>query len=70
MRLTQGTFSFLPDLTDEQINKQLTYAMEQGWAVNIEYTDDEHSFTSQSKITLLLVLLILTLIIVFTGLKL
>nr|YP_009394934.1 ribulose-1,5-bisphosphate carboxylase/oxygenase small subunit [Polysiphonia stricta]ARW63496.1 ribulose-1,5-bisphosphate carboxylase/oxygenase small subunit [Polysiphonia stricta] len=42
MRLTQGTFSFLPDLTDEQINKQLTYAMEQGWAVNIEYTDDPH----------------------------
>ena len=30
MRLTQGTFSFLPDLTDEQIRKQIEYALEQG----------------------------------------
>lgn len=42
MRLTQGTFSFLPDLTDEQIKSQLSYAMSQKWAVNIEYTDDPH----------------------------
>nr|ARW64124.1 ribulose-1,5-bisphosphate carboxylase/oxygenase small subunit [Chondria sp. (in: red algae)] len=42
MRLTQGTFSFLPDLTDEQIKSQLNYAMANGWAVNIEYTDDPH----------------------------
>ena len=42
MRLTQGTFSFLPDLTDEQIKSQLNYAMSNGWAVNIEYTDDPH----------------------------
>lgn len=42
MRLTQGTFSFLPDLTDEQIKSQLTYAMKQKWAINIEYTDDPH----------------------------
>nr|YP_010618863.1 ribulose-1,5-bisphosphate carboxylase/oxygenase small subunit [Deltalsia parasitica]WAX02876.1 ribulose-1,5-bisphosphate carboxylase/oxygenase small subunit [Deltalsia parasitica] len=42
MRLTQGTFSFLPDLTDEQIKSQLNYAIAQGWALNIEYTDDPH----------------------------
>ena len=42
MRLTQGAFSFLPDLTDEQINKQVQYCIEKGWAVNIEWTDDPH----------------------------
>ncbi len=42
MRLTQGTFSFLPDLTDEQIRKQVAYCQNNGWAVNIEYTDDPH----------------------------
>lgn len=42
MRITQGTFSFLPDLSDEQITKQLKYALDQGWAVNVEYTDDPH----------------------------
>lgn len=42
MRLTQGTFSFLPDLTDEQIRAQLEYCLEKGWAVSIEYTDDPH----------------------------
>ncbi|MBV9820452.1 MAG: ribulose bisphosphate carboxylase small subunit [Solirubrobacterales bacterium] len=42
MRVTQGTFSFLPDLTDEQIEAQIRYALGQGWAVGIEYTDDPH----------------------------
>ena len=42
MRITQGQFSFLPDLTDEQIAKQVQYAIENGWAVNIEFTDDPH----------------------------
>ena len=42
MRLTQGQLSFLPDLTDEQITKQIDYALSQGWATNIEYTDDPH----------------------------
>lgn len=41
-RLTQGQFSFLPDLTDAQITKQIEYAIEQGWAVGVEYTDDPH----------------------------
>ena len=42
MRITQGTFSFLPDLTDQQIAKQVEYALGQGWAVSIEHTDDPH----------------------------
>ena len=42
MRLTQGTFSYLPDLTDEQIAAQVKYCLDQGWAVNIEYSDDPH----------------------------
>lgn len=42
MRLTQGTFSFLPDLTDEQIEAQVRYALAHGWAISIEYTDDPH----------------------------
>jgi ribulose-bisphosphate carboxylase small chain len=42
MRITQGTFSYLPDLTDEQIAAQLRYSLEHGWAMSIEYTDDPH----------------------------
>ena len=42
MRITQGTFSFLPDLTDAQITKQIDYCLGKGWALGIEYTDDPH----------------------------
>ncbi len=42
MRLTQGCFSFLPDLTDDQIRAQAQYCIDHGWAVNIEFTDDPH----------------------------
>ncbi len=41
-RLTQGQFSFLPDLTDAQITAQVEYAIAHEWAVGIEYTDDPH----------------------------
>jgi ribulose-bisphosphate carboxylase small chain len=41
-RLTQGQFSFLPDLTDEQITSQIKYALSNKWALNVEYTDDPH----------------------------
>src|ERR1700727_1484026 len=41
-RLTQGQFSFLPDLTDVQITAQINYALERGWAIGIEHTDDPH----------------------------
>jgi ribulose-bisphosphate carboxylase small chain len=42
MRITQGTFSFLPDLTDKEIQAQVDYALKQNWAVSVEYTDDPH----------------------------
>jgi len=41
-RVTQGCFSMLPDLTDEQIKKQVEYAIKSGYAVSIEWTDDPH----------------------------
>jgi ribulose-bisphosphate carboxylase small chain len=42
MRITQGTFSFLPELTDEEISLQIDYALSQGWACSVEFTDDPH----------------------------
>ena len=42
MRITQGTFSYLPDLTDEQIEAQLRYVLRNGWAIMVEHTDDPH----------------------------
>ena len=42
MKITQGTFSFLPDLSDAQIIKQLDYCLGKGWAIGLEHTDDPH----------------------------
>jgi len=42
MRITQGTFSYLPDLTDEEITSQLDYALSNDWALSVEFTDDPH----------------------------
>ena len=42
MRITQGCFSFLPDLSDKQIAAQINYCLDQNWAVAIEFTDDPH----------------------------
>lgn len=41
-RITQGQFSFLPDLTDAQLKAQIAYALKNNWAVSVEYTDDPH----------------------------
>jgi ribulose-bisphosphate carboxylase small chain len=41
-RLTQGQFSFLPELTDAQITAQIKWALQHNWAVSVEYTDDPH----------------------------
>jgi ribulose-bisphosphate carboxylase small chain len=41
-RVTQGQFSYLPDLTDAQISKQIEYALKNSFAVGVEYTDDPH----------------------------
>ncbi len=42
MHITQGTFSYLPDLTDDQIKAQVQYALDNDWSVQIEITDDPH----------------------------
>jgi ribulose-bisphosphate carboxylase small chain len=42
MRITQGTFSYLPDFTDEEITAQLQYAVDNDWPLSVEYTDDPH----------------------------
>jgi ribulose-bisphosphate carboxylase small chain len=41
-RITQGQFSFLPDLTDAEISKQVQYGLNKGYAWSVEYTDDPH----------------------------
>ena len=41
-RITQGQFSFLPDLTDEEIGLQVEYGLQRGYAWSVEYTDDPH----------------------------
>ena len=42
MKITQGQFSFLPDLTDDEIRLQCEYALSKGWSVAVEYTADPH----------------------------
>jgi len=42
MRITQGTFSYLSDLTDDEILAQITYALQNDWPLSVEYTDDPH----------------------------
>jgi ribulose-bisphosphate carboxylase small chain len=42
MHITQGQFSFLPPLNDEEIRAQVDYAISKGWAVSVEWTDDPH----------------------------
>jgi ribulose-bisphosphate carboxylase small chain len=41
-RITQGQFSFLPDLTDAEIAAQIDYGLKRGYAWSVEYTDDPH----------------------------
>jgi ribulose-bisphosphate carboxylase small chain len=40
VKITQGTFAYLPDLTDEEIEAQLRFVISNGCAVSIELTDD------------------------------
>jgi ribulose-bisphosphate carboxylase small chain len=42
MRVTQGTFSYLADLTDDEIAAQAQYGIDNQWAPAIEFTDDPH----------------------------
>ena len=41
-RVTQGQFSFLPDLSDAEIALQIEYGLKKGYAWSVEYTDDPH----------------------------
>ena len=41
-RVTQGQFSFLPDLSDDEIRAQIDYGLARGYAWSVEYTDDPH----------------------------
>ena len=41
-RVTQGQFSFLPDLDDQEILLQIQYGLDRGYAWSVEYTDDPH----------------------------
>jgi len=41
-RITQGQFSFLPALTDDEIRAQIDYGLAKGYAWSVEYTDDPH----------------------------
>jgi ribulose-bisphosphate carboxylase small chain len=41
-RVTQGQFSFLPDLSDAEITAQIEYGLNKGHAWSVEYTDDPH----------------------------
>ena len=41
-RITQGQFSYLPDLTDAEISLQVQYGLNKGYAWSVEYTDDPH----------------------------
>lgn len=42
MRIRQGQFAYLPDLTDDELAKQISYAIGNGWGIGVEYTDDPH----------------------------
>jgi ribulose-bisphosphate carboxylase small chain len=42
VRITQGTFSFLPDFSDSEIRAQVEYCLKNNWAVSVEFTDDPH----------------------------
>ncbi|MEU4217307.1 ribulose bisphosphate carboxylase small subunit [Actinoplanes sp. NPDC026623] len=42
MYLRHGAFSYLPELTDDEVAAQIRYALDNGWPVSIEYTDDPH----------------------------
>jgi len=42
MYLRHGAFSYLPDMSDEEIAAQVRYALGHGWPMSIEYTTDPH----------------------------
>jgi len=45
MRITQGTFSYLPELTDARSPHRSATALDNGWPLSVEYTDDRTRVT-------------------------
>ena len=41
-RITQGQFSYLPELDDAEISLQIDYGLGKDYAWSVEYTDDPH----------------------------
>ena len=41
-KITQGQFSFLPELTDAEIALQIDYGLRRGYAWSVEYSDEPH----------------------------
>jgi ribulose-bisphosphate carboxylase small chain len=41
-KLTQGQFSYLPELTDAEVSLQIEYGLKRGYAWSVEFTDDPH----------------------------
>merc|ERR1712084_128012 len=42
LKITQGCFSFLPDLSDESIYSLMSFCIGRGWSMSLEYTDYPH----------------------------
>jgi len=42
MHITQGTFSYLPEFTEEEVKAQMRYCLDNGWPISIEHTNDPH----------------------------
>ena len=42
MRITQGTFSYLPDFSDDEIKEQIQYCLDNDWPLSLEFSDDPH----------------------------
>jgi len=40
------TFSYLPEMSDEQIRKQIQYIIDRGWNPGIEHTEPENAFSN------------------------
>ncbi len=38
------TFSYLPEMTEEQLRKQVEYIVKQGWNPAVEHTEPENAF--------------------------
>jgi ribulose-bisphosphate carboxylase small chain len=42
MHITQGTFSYLPEFTEDEVKAQMRYCLDNGWPISIEHTNDPH----------------------------